>query len=715
MRRLPFTAFLVLAAAVAASAQSPAPAASDLQVSPDEIVFGARLNSTPTMGRFMRYEDLRSGPLLERLHVSRNRDAWKFDAEARNAGYRDQGYRAAFNRYGTLKASFDYNQIPLWFGDVEQTPYREETPGVFRLNDTIQSAVQGGTATLAAFGSELRGLDLRSRRDTASGRFLYEATRHLDLSLAISSTKRSGAQPWGASFGFSDATMVPVPLDRRTNDVTAAAEWSNRRGSARLAYDGSWFNNGIEALVWDNPLRFTDTTNANAYSTGLASSQGRMSLWPDSSAHSVSGSGTLTLPHRSRLFGYASVGTWLQNDTLLPYTINTAIAPIPLGRETAEAKAVITSMNYRYTSRPTPTTFVTASYRLYDFANQTEPFELTNIVRLDGTLAPSPAAETEPFGYTRHFGDLDVSSSRFRHLALRAGYGVERDHRTYRYVETTTDHQLRASVDSVSLPWGSVRLQYDHSLRSGSGLDEQVFEEINEQQSLRQFDIANRSRDRVSAIVQYLPTPSLGLSWTASLGRERRPDSAFGLQDNDVHSLAAGADYTLAANAVASVSYGYDTYRTLQRSRQANPPPDPTFFDERRDWQTRMNEHVHTLTASLELPHVAPATSLHVAYDGVRDRSRYLYELAPGSTLTPVQQLPEVSTSFGVFSVDVRHTLSRRLAAGVGYRLDHFDTNDFALGPGIMDTALIPTFLNLRYQWHPYDVHTVYLRLAYTF
>ena len=715
MRRFLLIACLAFTAAGPASAQSAAAPASDLRVMPNEVVFGVRLNSTPAMGRFMRYDDLRSGPLLERLRFSRDRDAWTFDAELRNLGYRDQGYRADFNRYGKLKASFDYNQVPLWFGDVERTPFREETPGVFRLNDTVQAAVQNGTATLAAYGSELRDLDLRSRRDTASGRFLFEATPQLDLSVAVSSTKRSGAQPWGASFGFSDATVVPVPLDRRTNDVTAAAEWSNPRGSARVAYDGSWFDNGIEALVWDNPLRFSDTTSANAYSSGLASSQGRMSLWPDSSAHTVSGSGTVTLPHRSRVFAYASVGTWLQNDTLLPFTINTAIPPIPLERETAEAKAVITSMNYRYTSRPTPTTYVTASYRLYDFDNKSEPFELTNIVRLDGTLAPSPAAETEPFGYTRHFGDVDVSSNRFRHVALRAGYGVERDHRTYRYVETTTDHQVRASVDSVALPWGSVRLQYDHSLRKGTGLDEQVFEEINEQQSLRQFDIANRSRDRVSAIVQYLLTPALGLSGTASLGRERRPDSAFGLQDNDVHSVAFGADYTVTNDVLASVSYGYDSYQTLQRSRQANPPPDPTFFDERRDWQTRMNEHTNTFTASLELPHVAPATSVRLAYDDVRDRSRYLYELAPASTLTPVQQLPEVSTSFAVLSVDVRHTLSRRLAVGAGYRLDHFDTNDFALGPGIMDTALIPTFLNLQYQWRPYDVHTVYLRATYAF
>ena len=76
MRRVLSLVFLALAAAGTVSAQSPAAPASDLQVMPNEVVFGARLNSTPVMGRFMRYEDLRSGPLVERLRVSRDRDAW---------------------------------------------------------------------------------------------------------------------------------------------------------------------------------------------------------------------------------------------------------------------------------------------------------------------------------------------------------------------------------------------------------------------------------------------------------------------------------------------------------------------------------------------------------------------------------------------------------------------------------------------------------------
>jgi hypothetical protein len=72
-------------------------------------------------------------------------------------------------------------------------------------------------------------------------------------------------------------------------------------------------------------------------------------------------------------------------------------------------------------------------------------------------------------------------------------------------------------------------------------------------------------------------------------------------------------------------------------------------------------------------------------------------------------------TSFALVSVDLRHTLSRPVAVGAGYRLDHFETNDFSLGPGTIDTALIPTFVNLQYQWRPYDTHTACIRLAYAF
>lgn len=77
-----------------------------------------------------------------------------------------------------------------------------------------------------------------------------------------------------------------------------------------------------------------------------------MALWPSSSSNAVSTAGSIKLPARSQATAYISVGDWTQNADLIPFTINSAIAPIPLPRPTAEADARITAMNYNLSSRP---------------------------------------------------------------------------------------------------------------------------------------------------------------------------------------------------------------------------------------------------------------------------------------------------------------------------------------------------------------------------
>jgi len=68
-----------------------------------------------------------------------------------------------------------------------------------------------------------------------------------------------------------------------------------------------------------------------------------MALWPDSTMNAVSVTGAVRLPARSRATAYLSLGAWNQDEDLLPFTINSAVAPIPLDRPTAEAKAQIAS------------------------------------------------------------------------------------------------------------------------------------------------------------------------------------------------------------------------------------------------------------------------------------------------------------------------------------------------------------------------------------
>ena len=81
-----------------------------------------------------------------------------------------------------------------------------------------------------------------------------------------------------------------IPIDQRTNDVKIGASWANPKAMFHLGWDGSWFNNDIESLVWDNPIRITDFNNGLApplgpydpsgYSNGNGSAQGRMALAP---------------------------------------------------------------------------------------------------------------------------------------------------------------------------------------------------------------------------------------------------------------------------------------------------------------------------------------------------------------------------------------------------------------------------------------------------
>ena len=141
-------------------------------------------------------------------------------------------------------------------------------------------------------------------------------------------------------------------------------EWARGRGLIRVAYDGSWFNNEIQTLVWDNPIRFTDRTYETAYVAGDGASQGRLALWPSNTLHTVSTFGSVGLPARSRASAYVALSGSRQNEPILPHTINTAIRPIPLERGSADAEFRTLATNLTFTTLPTRYFALDARYRL---------------------------------------------------------------------------------------------------------------------------------------------------------------------------------------------------------------------------------------------------------------------------------------------------------------------------------------------------------------
>lgn len=202
---------------------------------------GTAFGDTSDEARYQRFRDLRTGPFVDGFRFGRENEHWSFDARADHVGYRDQRYVANFNHFGKVKASVEWNQIPLFFSQDTSTLFSSPSPGVLLLPDAIQRGTQNGTTTLRAVAGQATPFDLRLKRSIADVRVIYRATTNLDLSVSFKNTQKTGGQPWAGTFGFSDAVELEAPIDTRTTEFGAVAEWTHERGEVRVGYDSSFF------------------------------------------------------------------------------------------------------------------------------------------------------------------------------------------------------------------------------------------------------------------------------------------------------------------------------------------------------------------------------------------------------------------------------------------------------------------------------------------
>ena len=67
----------------------------------------------------------------------------------------------------------------------------------------------------------------------------------------------------------------------------------------------------------------------------------------------------------------------------------------------------------------------------------------------------------------------------------------------------------------------------------------------------------------------------MSLYASVAFGKDDFTESQFGLRDNTHRIYTVGADMTPRTNVNLGVSYSYENYNALSRSRQANPPASP--------------------------------------------------------------------------------------------------------------------------------------------
>lgn len=767
------TAALLLASFGMAQAQTP-PTKPPAPTTPSVGVFDFGFRGTSTDGdaaRLERYRDLRNGAATL-FQIAKNTDLYRFDAKAQNIGYHDQRYEV---RYFNAKSSFSFlwDSIPTNFSYLTRTPWTDTGNGVLTLPDDAQRQVEEKTAVgvpcsagglpancgtvanvnLAKANRSIyvdlaTPFDMQMRRDAAGFEFSHAATQALGINLGFTSTAKTGTMPWAASFAFSSANQVALPLDNRTNDFNAGLEWANREGMVRVAYEGSFFANNIQTLTWDNPVRLTDFNNGrlpplgpydrSAYSNGNGPARGQMALAPSNTMNAVGITALYKMPAHTTINGMVRMIDMRQNEALLPWTTNSSIndpavlAAFPnlaqLPRATAEAEVKGMNALFNLNSRPTKILALQLRYRYNEHDNLTPHFPAEEYVRFDG-VPEETGGETEQFDIVQDTLDTTATLT-LGSMAMRAGYGYDTFKRTGRSFANMTDRRFRFSVDTLRTQFVTLRAGYDYTQRRGDGFSESAIEDGGAQPGLRFYDEADRNAHRTNVIFTLTPVDMVSFSASAGTGREEYLGEGheFGLLNADVNDYAVGVDVTPNDRVGLGASFGRNNYSTLQKSRNASPPPSPTWTDPNLDWTLDNEETVNTVNVYLDVMKLYKDSELRFGYDFNDSDNAYRHggprvaSLTAANTFVP---LPNITNEWQRFTIDFKIYLANNVGIGVGYWYEKLDISDFNTidtnGPiGFAAATGTPRIdwlggLMTGYGNRPYTGQSGFVRLLYRF
>jgi MtrB/PioB family decaheme-associated outer membrane protein len=406
-----------------------------------------------------------------------------------------------------------------------------------------------------------------------------------------------------------------------------------------------------------------------------------------------------------------SYGTWDQNQPLLPNTSNSALVSSPLERPTAEAKANVTSGLLGFSSRPFRDVYFTARYRYYDYANKTAEF--SNIATV-ADYANGVLEQSEPASIKRQTFDLDGSYSPFKYLGFNAGYTREADDRTFRVIPNAIEDTFRVSADSTGNQYVTARLKYEYAKRTGDA-NEQALPD-SEQPLMRQYDVANRDRDRVTLLLTVTPVSMFDVNGSVFTGHDKYPDTYFGLRDFKNDGYTIGADFVPNPKVSAGVNYGREKNNAFQWSRTANPlsATDVTFLDPRRDWNLRTIDTVNTWSVYADCLKLIAKTEIRLSYDVSDGNSNQNYAATANATIpTPTQYLLQPKNKIQVAKLDGKYYIRPNVALGAAIWYEEYSVQDFAFDPATLAPQALPFGLYTGYTYAPYKATTGFVRMTY--
>ena len=700
--------------------------------------------------KYNEYRDLRDGFFIPKVRLSMDDivgSKYFLDVQSNNAIYRDQSYLATFGAWNRFRLQIRYDEIPHTYSNTARSLYtntagNSTTWAVLTIPLVTRNALQGLAASTSLPSTiqtqlvpSMNFIVPAIERRAGTVLLAYNISSYWDLLASYSREHESGTRPIGLIFNSSPSASltggygaeVPEPIDYFNNTVKVRAEYARKRLGIQIGYTGSFFQNDISALVFDNPFRTTDCVSPNGCTAATQGpAKGLADLYPDNQAHYINFAGSFLLMKHLRLLASINAGWLRQNDSFLPYTTNAILlagtGPLPASSLHGEKHTL--AMNYKLIQGVGKKFDIKAGYRQYDYNNDTPVLSFTPV---EGDIAAASLASPEentPFGYNRK--NIEVTGNWYyaKKSSVKVGYEGEIMDRSHRDVEHSTENGFVAAIDSAPRKDLSFRVSYRYSARNPEQYqDEEAIATgggiTNDQIFSRRFDESTRTRNRGDAQIEYSPTDRLSFSGFGGtlqddfnhrggvnsatplnfIAGTTYPYYLYGVLKDLSYNAGFDSDFTLTNAVTMFAEYSYERYYKAMASRYrvpggATPTPLDCSISGRgcdsanNDWGSTSREFVHILAGGIDVHFNKKANlntyyTLSAAKGHVDSRPFGDPTLLTGpdkflliGTNAAVDYPETVSRNHQVVAI-FRYKLTKNVTSKVEYRYQQFDTKDY--------------------------------------
>lgn len=323
---------------------------------------------------------------------------WRWRLMGTNLGLETRNLFAEIGEQGKFRFTFTYDELLANRSDTNQTmflgagtnaltlPANWVKPTLPQLNTNINfrsfDPIAGTSSYISSAGvltaptaaqlaalaniratdiPDFYNVDLATKRTLFGGGFSYSPNENWDVPLSFTHEHKQGRKALGAvsSLVNENAVILPDLIDYNTDQANAAITYKLKRGFVSFGYYGSFFDNGVKSMSWQDP---SDISNRVL----------TMGSMPSNQFHQFSLTSGFKLSSNTKLVVNGSYGRNTQNDAFVdPSTAINGQLAWGLPVSSLKGLVVTSAFNAKLTSKPTKKLNLSAAYKFDNRDNQT--------------------------------------------------------------------------------------------------------------------------------------------------------------------------------------------------------------------------------------------------------------------------------------------------------------------------------------------------------